>query len=256
MMVSKIFKQMQKITMISLLFSASFLLSIPYSEAQNENYPINPNLLQNRNPNLPNLNAQNQPNLSNVRDAVRNNLPSNRRTRSTRSSQNQPEDSASGVNPASSRFTRTVNPTQPGQGGAPSLPQAPQRSASPAAPPTESGGGIQVQGARSQKYQTGFGKDESEEQIRQNASLYLRPSKAVAVVRQPVTVDVVLSNKKKLEFDRLSFLLQYDPKDVLVTSGEDAAGDWIPIHEIPISAPKSSPVPASGETESKPELLA
>ncbi|MBN2329680.1 MAG: hypothetical protein JXR73_21240 [Candidatus Omnitrophica bacterium] len=246
---------MQKLTLVCILVSA-VLLSIHSSEAQNTNEPSNPTYLQNYNPNL---NNQNQPNFGSDRNAIRSNQQSNRRTRPTRSSRIQPDDSAANPNSAASRFSRTINPPNAVQGAAPSLPTAPGRPDSPSNPPSAPSGGdggIQIQGARSSKYQTGFGKDETEEQIRQNASLYLRPSKSVAVIHQPVTVDVVLSNKKKLEYDRLSFLLHYDPKDVLLTSGKDAAGDWIKIDQIPIPTQKASPASVSGEAVSKPEFLA
>ncbi len=78
--------------------------------------------------------------------------------------------------------------------------------------------------------------------LRQYTTLYLESPTQYAIVKQPITVSIGLSNKKKAKFDRLGFLIQYDPLDFEIISGKDAPGDGEKVTAIPLpnAAVKSS----------------
>lgn len=182
---------------------------------------------------------------------------SNNRTRSSRSrsgisTQNNGQDSSSSAN-RSSRTNRSRNASNPnpsisgGQGNRPSAPSAPGGTA---------GEGIQIQGGGAQGSpgagtgsKTGVRRNITDRALQQNAILYLESSNTVGIIDQPLTVEIVLSNKKKEEFDRLAFSIQYDPNDMLLAAGKGADGAWLKAGVISLPTASAKVAAATGATE-------
>lgn len=83
--------------------------------------------------------------------------------------------------------------------------------------------------------------------MRPVANFYLDTASTVAVVDEPFTVSVVLSNNPKLEFDRLAFTLKFDPADIVPVVDKNAVNDWQPTSEIVL---ESVPEPEETKTTS------
>ncbi len=98
-------------------------------------------------------------------------------------------------------------------------------------------GGIQIQGttggaAQGKPGQAPAGKGkgrsakatETQFRTRDSAMFYLKPSKTVSAPGQPITVDLMLSNSARVEFDELSLQLKFDPSNLkVVQPGGDGA---------------------------------
>ena len=104
-----------------------------------------------------------------------------------------------------------------------------------------SAGGLTIQGAAGQggrpasnaKGRPAARKNQPEQKMKPTATLYMESASQMAVVNQPKLVSVVLSNKK-IEYDTLSFRLQFDPDDLKPISGQDASGEWISADTISV----------------------
>ncbi len=82
------------------------------------------------------------------------------------------------------------------------------------------------------------------------ATLYMETPSQVAVLNQPKLVSVVLANNK-IEYDTISFTLQYDPEDLKPVSGQDASGEWMAAESIPIETDLSPSEDSDGTLLSK-----
>ena len=110
-------------------------------------------------------------------------------------------------------------------------------------------GGLQIQGAsgktggrptaKGAKGKSSAKRKEPKVKMRSTSTLYMDCASPMAVVNQPKTISIVLANNS-LEYDQLSFALQYDPDDVMPISGQDAAGEWIAADKVPMVAPDAS----------------
>lgn len=134
------------------------------------------------------------------------------------------------------------------------------RGALPGAPaPGGTAGDVQIQGAVSAPAGPGAAKGrpaprtkEQDLKTKPMATLYMEAANQIAVIDQPKVVSIILSNNK-VEYDRLSFTLQYDPNDLKPLSGQDASGKWIEAKSIPLDIPStedSSPDAPSEESKS------
>ena len=126
----------------------------------------------------------------------------------------------------------------------------------PGAPSGGAADALQIQGGASMGSSSGSRviRNTPEIKIRKNATLYLSAPRTFAVLKEPFTVNVVLSNKTKAEYDRLSFLLQYNPKDLLLTVGQDASGEWGETASVAVSS--STETKRSGLTSKEDLFLA
>ncbi len=111
---------------------------------------------------------------------------------------------------------------------------------------SQGSGGLQIQGAvggspvaKGSKGKPAPKRNEPKAKMRSTSTLYLDCASPMAVVNQPKTISIILTNNS-LEYDYLSFALQYDPDDVMPISGQDAAGEWIAADKVPMVAPDVS----------------
>ncbi|MDP8245250.1 MAG: hypothetical protein P9L94_14295 [Candidatus Hinthialibacter antarcticus] len=87
------------------------------------------------------------------------------------------------------------------------------------------GGGVPGQPGKPQQKNRKAQSTETQFRTRDSAMLYLKPSRSVSAPNEPVTVDVMLSNTARVEFDELRLQLRFDPSIVkVVQAGDD--GEW------------------------------
>ncbi|MBN2329681.1 MAG: hypothetical protein JXR73_21245 [Candidatus Omnitrophica bacterium] len=136
------------------------------------------------------------------------------------------------------------------------------RSALPGGSSSSSGaGGVQIQGSASTsgrpsgaRGKTAPARKQSEVKTKPMATLYLDAPSKMAVINQAKVVSVVLSNNN-IEYDKLSFALQYDPDDIRPVAGQDAAGNWKPAGAVSLSSSSEGAVETVSVSEEDAEGL-
>lgn len=136
------------------------------------------------------------------------------------------------------------------------------RAALPSAAAGGDAGAVQIQGAAAgpqggtpAKGAPGKGGASGKDAVKTKpvAMLFLDTPNQVAIVNQPKLISVVLTTNN-VEYDTLTFALQYDPDDLEPISGQDAAGNWSPAEAIPVVSPKKVANPSpEGNSEADSE---
>lgn len=71
-----------------------------------------------------------------------------------------------------------------------------------------------------------------EMKVRSKTTLLLSSKSSAVVVNEPFDLNVTLANPGSLEFDTLSFAVQYDPRTVMPVAGKDKEGNWVPLDAV------------------------
>ncbi|MEW6234981.1 MAG: cohesin domain-containing protein [Candidatus Omnitrophota bacterium] len=85
---------------------------------------------------------------------------------------------------------------------------------------------------------------QAEIKTRQSAVLYLSTRDTIVLVDEPIPVDVVLANPKKNTYNKISFSLKYNPKELKPVAGKDSLDQWIPAASVSYSLDDSDKVEA------------
>lgn len=68
--------------------------------------------------------------------------------------------------------------------------------------------------------------------VRSKTTMLLSSKSSAVVVNEPFDLNVTLANPDRMEFDNLSFAIQYDPRTMMPVKGKDSDGNWIPLDEV------------------------
>jgi hypothetical protein len=85
------------------------------------------------------------------------------------------------------------------------------------------------------KGRTYLGSTKSLVTTKPTATFYLNSDSPVGVINEPKVIKVMMSNKAQLKFDRISFVIKYNPDDVIISTGKDASGTLVKAESISLT---------------------